>query len=141
MNLHNLHDAVMIRAAIAPAAAVVDNTPWVSNIIDMQTYESMEFAINIGALADADATFTVLVQEGEVANLSDATAVADDDLLGTEVAAGFTFADDNTTRKIGYRGAKRYVRLTITPANNTGSAFISALALMFPGTHYPVIGT
>ena len=91
--------------------------------------DSLEFAINIGALADADATFTVLVEDGDDSGLSDAAAVADTALLGTEALAGFTFANDNETRRIGYVGNKRYVRLTVTPASNTGNAFVSALAL------------
>ena len=38
---------------------------------------------------------------------------------------GLDFADDNKAFKIGYIGPKRYVRVTITPANNTGNAFIA----------------
>jgi hypothetical protein len=34
------------------------------------------------------------------------------------------------TRKIGYIGHKRYVRLTITPGANTGNAFASAIAIL-----------
>ena len=52
------------------------------------------------------------------------------DLLGTAALAGFTFADDNATRKIGYKGAKRYVRLTITPANNASAALFGAVAIL-----------
>ncbi len=70
------------------------------------------------------------MEHGDQANLADAAAVADSDLLGTELLAGFTFADDNSTRKIGYRGAKRYVRLTITPANNTAAALFGAVAIL-----------
>jgi hypothetical protein len=141
MNLHSLHDAIVTRRAISPAAAVADNTPFVSQIIDMQGYEAMEFVLAPGALADTDATFTVLVEDGDASNLSDAAAVADDSLLGLESEASFTFAGDDTTKKIGYRGSKRYVRMTVTPANNTGNVFLAAVALMFPGSQYPVIGS
>ena len=44
--------------------------------------------------------------------------------------ARMSFADDNKTRKIGYVGGKRYVRLTVTPANNTGNIFLAAIALL-----------
>lgn len=106
-----------------------DNTATVSGIIDMQGYNSLEFLIATGTLADADATFTVLVEEGDQADLSDASAVADVDLLGTEALAGFTFADDNEARKIGYTGNARYVRCTVTPANNTAAAPIAIIPL------------
>ena len=38
--------------------------------------------------------------------------------------------DDDEVRKIGYIGDKRYVRLTITPAANTGNADLSAIAVL-----------
>ena len=109
---------------------VTDDTAVVSGIVDLQNYNSVLFAIAAGTLADADATFTVLVEEGDESDLSDAAAVADADLLGTETLASFQFDDDGETRKIGYVGYKRYVRCTITPANNTGSAPIAVMAIL-----------
>lgn len=123
--------------AIAPQV-VADNTPLVSAIIDKRDFDSLMFLINTGTLADADATFAVTMDHGDAANLSDAAAVTAADLDGqgangspTAYAnAGFTFADDGECRKIAYCGIKRYVRLTITPANNSGNAPISAMALL-----------
>lgn len=123
--MYNLHNDVKYSCAISPAAAVTDNTAYVSQILDTANYFHNELAINIGALADADATFAVLLEEGDASDLSDAVAVADADLLGTETEAGFNYGDDNETRKIGYIGTKRYIRATVTPANNTGNAFLS----------------
>lgn len=111
-------------------ATVSDNTAVVSGITDRQGYDSLTFVIAAGTLADADATFTALVEEGDESNLSDAAAVADIDLIGTEALAGFTFADDSECRKIGYKGNKRYVRCTVTPANNTGSAPIAVIPIL-----------
>ncbi|WP_431861387.1 hypothetical protein [Azospirillum sp.] len=118
------------KRAISPAAATTDNTAFVSQIIDVQGYDSLTFLIQTGSLADADATFTTLVEHGDDSSLTDAAAVADAELLGTEALASFTFADDNKCFKIGYVGSKRYVRLTVTPANNSGNAFVSAIALL-----------
>lgn len=130
MSYRDLFNNVHPVRAISPAAATSDNTAWVSQIVDRKGYGGLLIILNIGALPDADATFTVLVEHGDAANLSDAVAVPDDELQGTEALAGFTFADDNALRKIGYGGSKRYVRLTITPANNTGASFASAIALL-----------
>lgn len=124
--MNNIHP----RRAIDPVVGAADNTAQVSQIIDRQGFESLTFLIATGAVADADATFTVLVEDGDAANLSDAAAVADSDLIGTEALASFTFADDNETRKIGYKGTKRYVRLTITPANNAGTWPVAAIAVL-----------
>jgi hypothetical protein len=116
--------------AISPAAAVTDNTPFVSQIIDTLGYGSLTFVISTGSLADADASFAVTMEHGNAANFSDAAAVPASDLVGTLALAGFNFGDDDETRKIGYIGPKRYVRLTVTPSNNTGNAFVSAVAIL-----------
>lgn len=137
MKTYDLHNKIAVRRAISPVS-VGDNTAQVSQIIDRQGFTGLEFAIAIGAVADADATFAVLVEDGDAANLSDAAAVADAELLGTEAAAGFQFDDDNETRKIGYAGNKRYVRLTITPANNASAALVSAVALLGGASDAPV---
>lgn len=121
------HYSAKYSRAISPAAATTDNTAWVSEILDTANFEHNELVINIGALADADATFTVLLEEGDESNLSDNGAVGDSDMLGTESGASFQYDDDNSTKKLGYIGTKRYIRATITPAGNTGNAFVSAL--------------
>jgi hypothetical protein len=114
---------------LSPVATPTDNTAQVTQIIDMAGANGLVFLIATGSLPDADATFTVLVEHGSAANLSDAAAVPDSELLGTEALAGFTFADDDETRKIGYVGNKRYVRLTITPASNTGASLLCVIAV------------
>jgi hypothetical protein len=122
---HNLH----ILRAIAPVS-VADNAAQVGQIIDTKGFRSLTFAIAAGAIADADATFLVQVDHGDQANLADAAAVADPDLIGLETQAGFQFDDDNETRKVGYIGNRRFVRLTVTPANNTGAALLSVVAIL-----------
>jgi hypothetical protein len=54
--------------AVAPVATAADNTAVVSQIIDRMTapgFESLTFVIATGAIPDADATFTVLVEHGD----------------------------------------------------------------------------
>ncbi len=115
---------------ISPVAAITDNTALVGAIIDRKNFESLTYVLVTGTLTDADATFTVLLEESDASDMSGAVAVADSDLIGTELLAGFTFADDNETRKLGYQGSKRYTRLTVTPANNTGNFFLAAVAIL-----------
>lgn len=124
LDLHNLLNA---SRAISPVS-VADNTAQVSQIIDLAGYEALEFVLVLGSLADADATFTVLVEECTTSG-GTYTAVADADLLGTEAAASFTFAADDTVKKIGYVGHKQYVRLTVTPAANASAAVLAVVAL------------
>lgn len=128
--MRDLHNTIAYERAISPVF-VANNTAQVSQIIDLLGATALEFVIALGVLSDSDATFAVLVEEGDDSGLSDNTAVADADLLGTESGAGFVFSGDNTVEKIGYRGIKRYVRLTITPSGNTANAFMSAIAAVY----------
>jgi len=125
--MKDLHNNILVSRAISPAAATTGDTAWVSVILDTANFSANEFVLCTGSLADANATFAVLLEEGAASDLSDNTAVADANLLGTEALAAFTFADDNETRKLGYIGVKRYIRATVTPAANTGDAFVSAV--------------
>jgi hypothetical protein len=137
--MRDLANHLTFRRAISPQAARTDNTAIVSQIIDLGGFEKMCFAINIGANTDTNATFAVLVEHGDAANLSDAQAVPDAQLTGSEADASFTAADDdNSTRKIGYVGPKRFVRLTITPSgNDSGNIFVTALAVLSSARYWP----
>lgn len=132
-----------IEKRVLSPVSVADTTAQVGQIIDHRGYDSATYVIATGSIADADATFTVLLEEGDVSNLSDAAAVADADMVsqtnGTapETAAAFQFDDDNEVRKLGYIGSKRYTRLTITPVANASAAVLAAVCRLghkAPGT-------
>lgn len=126
-------DLHLITAIQPAAAAQTDNTAMVSAVLDLQGYNGAMLAIQLGGIADADATAVVLLEESDASG-SGFTAVADADLNGTEALAGFTFADDGECRKLGYVGNKRYLRATITPAANTGALALSATWVLRPET-------
>lgn len=135
---------IQVKRVLSPSAGPSDNTAQVGQIIDHQGFDSATYIIQTGTLADADVTFTVLLEEGDQANLSDAAAVADADMVSQtpgaapETAAGFQFDDDNEVRKLGYIGTKRYTRLTITPANNTAAAPMSACCVLSHAARLPI---
>jgi len=129
----DMHNNITVKQAISPAALSGD-TPAVSTIIDRLGYDSVEFIILTGSIGDANATFAVLLEDAdEVAfNVTNAS-VADTKLLGTEVLAGFQYDDDNETRKLGYLGGKRFLRLTVTGSGNSESpsaAYIAAVCIL-----------
>lgn len=130
--MRDLHNNIYPKRGLSPVAAGTDNTAYVSQIVDTLGFRSCEFIILIGANTDTNATFAVLFEDGDQENLSDAGAVADADLLGTEALAGFTAADDdNKVKKIGYVGNKRYCRVTITPSgNDSGNIFIAGVWIL-----------
>lgn len=126
--MNNIHPVV----AIAPVV-VTDGTAQVSAAIDVRHYKSVTFIILLGTLADADATWAVTVKEGSDSTQGNHTAVADTDLIGTEALAGFTFADDGETRKIGYKGDADYVSIEIDDVTaNSGNAPMAVLCLLEP---------
>jgi hypothetical protein len=129
MASRDIHNQINPKFGIAPVV-VTDNTVQKTGAIDTLGYESVEFLIITGTLSDADATFATVVKEGSTSTQSAHTAVATNDTIGTLANASFDFSADNVVRKIGYKGAQRYVSLEITPANNTGNAPLAVIVLL-----------
>lgn len=128
-SLHNHSYAAMIKPIV-----VSDNSPQVGGWLAVDRYESLTFGIMTGTLADADATFMVLVEDADADDQSDAAPVADTWLIsqvdGAAPEAAASFDHTNTTvRRIGYVGHKKYVRVTITPANNSSAAALACFAV------------
>lgn len=137
--MRDLASNITFRPVIVPAAnANLGTTPLVGTVIDRLGFNSLVYGIITGTLSDADATYTVLLEESDLSG-SGFTAVDDAYLTGTEAAAGFNFGDDGETRKLGYRGTKRYSRLTITPAAaDSGNSPIAAIAVLGDPANAPV---
>lgn len=94
--------------------------------IDMQGWGSLTFTVSTGAVADAGTAsgFSFQVEEGDDTTDAGATAVADADLIGAE--SDLTVTDDSSDNvfvgSIGYRGNKRYVRMTAVGTTGTDAA-------------------
>lgn len=129
MNTKDLHNVIYVTSALNTTTINANGTTN-GNVIDRLGFEGLEFIIQSGTLTTG--TFTPLIEHGDVANLSDAAAVDDVDLLGTESDAAFAATDDNKVKKIGYVGLKRYVRLSIVGAD-TAAGTVSAVAAKFAG--------
>lgn len=126
--MRDLMNCIALKRVLRPVS-VADTTAQVGTVVDGQGHDSVTYVIATGSITDADATFTVLLEESDASD-SGFAAVADADLLGTEVLAGFQFDDGNECRKLGYVGAKRYTRLTITPVANASAALLAAVAIL-----------
>ena len=123
----------------APIAAQTNSSAArASAIIDTQGYNSLTLVLVNGTNTDATATFAVTMEHGDSSTLADTAVPATTDLIGTLALAGFTFANDGTTRKLGYVGNKRYVRMTVTPtSNDNGDWFLAGIAILGHPTHAP----
>lgn len=128
--MRDIANNITLKRALSPVS-VADNTAQVSQVLDTLNYNSVMLAIAAGSLADADATFTVLLEESNSSG-SGYTTVAAADTNGTAALASFLFSDDDKVFKLGYVGSKRYIRATITPANNASAALLSAIWVCAP---------
>ena len=115
-------------------AAISTNTTTSGVIIDTLGYRSVMFTLLCHAFTDG--TYTPLIQEGDESNLSDAAAVEDTYLIGTEADAAIDANDEITT--IGYAGTKRYVRLQVVSTGVTSGASLYGVANLGHPEHGPV---
>ena len=127
--MKDLLNNIDVKTVLAPVS-ISDTTARVGAVIDRHGFDSLTYVIALGAIADADATFVVLLEESDASDMAGAVAVDDAFLLGTEALAAFKFDSDNGCRKLGYIGGKRYTRMTITPVGNSGAALFGVLALL-----------
>ena len=125
MATFDIHSDIFAKVA-RNTAAIASSTTTAGNIIDTNGYEGLEFIIQSGARTDG--TYTPLIEESDASDMSGATAVDDEDLLGLEVDAAISAA--NTVKRIGYVGDKRYVRLSIVSTGVTSGATIGATAIL-----------
>lgn len=116
-------------AAVTPRR-LTDDTVVTGATIDRSGFDSLEFVIATGTLADAGASFAVTVEHDNDSAMGIASNPAASELVGTPAGASFTEASDGVIRRIGYIGDKRYVRIKITPTGNASSADVAAVAIL-----------
>lgn len=120
------HNTMKVTRAISPVALGTTGTGKTSVVIDRAGYEGVEFIYGVGAVTATNATVTPVMKECSTSNGS-FTSVADADLLGTESAIGqaatrTSGVSKNVTKRVGYRGSKRY--LTIGLVNTVSAGII-----------------
>lgn len=120
-----------LAASVAfPPQALSGTTDITGETIDTFGYESVLFVLSTDAIAASSLDAQLLIQEGDASNLSDAAAVADVDLIGTEAATAIADTDDKVTKTIGYTGGKRYIRSNLTVTSNDGTDVVSCVCLL-----------
>lgn len=127
--MEDMKSNVLVKNSIPPVT-VSNNDNTTGAVIDTSGYGSLTYVIHSATLADSDITLTPTIQECAVDNCSDASTVAAGQLIGTVAGATFAATDDNTVKTIGYKGYKRYSRIVMTPANNTGAALFGVEAIL-----------
>jgi hypothetical protein len=139
MELHNNIKQVM---AIIPAA-IGANATKTGAVIDRKGYAGVEFIVSYGSVTTTGTVVTIVAKEGDVTGTM--TSVADADLLGTEVLASLPAATPRTagttkevSKRLGYRGNKRYVQLLAVQTGVTSVGVVGANAILFNPSSAPV---
>jgi hypothetical protein len=133
--MNELVHNIKVARAIDPGQYLSGTSP-VSVVIDRQGYESVTLVFLANTITDAQ---TLTVVEGDTT--SPASTVADDDFVGGQTAGDLFKAvlagDDNVTKKVGYKGTKRYLKVNCTGAGGTGGLF-GVVAILGHAHHAPV---
>lgn len=104
-------------------AAITSNTTTSGTGVDLKGYQAVMFVIKSGTLTDG--AYAINVQESDDnSTYTDATAA---DIVGTEPS--FALTDDNTAKKVGYVGDKRYARIQVVSTSVTSGGTIGAVAV------------
>lgn len=136
MSTNDLHNNIVAKLVIAPIA-IGANATKTGKIIDRQGYGGVEFIASYGAVTTTGTICTLVAFEGDVTGSM--TSVADADLLGTEALASLLAqstarADEsgkNVTKRMGYKGTKRYVRIDAVGSGTTSVGCVSVEAILF----------
>lgn len=100
-------------------------TPAASNWVDTRGFDSASIVVKTNTVTDAGTAsgFSFEVQEGDDTTAAGATAVADDELIGSESDLTVTDdgADNTLVGAIGYVGDARYVRIEGTGTTGTSA--------------------
>jgi hypothetical protein len=132
MNVFDLYHDCKVEAALT-SQTIATETNTDGEIIDTAGFEALTFAFLSGTITDGD--YEVQLFHGDESDLSDATAVDADEVLGSVV---YALAEDETAKRIGYIGKKRYVRPRVVSTNTTSGGLFAAIALLSTAHHGPV---
>lgn len=119
--MRDLYSNIGAVAAIAPA---VQSAAASGTAIDLKGFNRVAFVVNTGAIV-GDGDFGVKVQESDTTTSGDFT---DADAAVVDSNAPDTL-EATSAYKLGYRGFKRYVRLSLTKAGGTSIA-LGAVAVL-----------
>jgi len=136
--MRDLVSEIKVVPAIA-AVTLTDNTATTAIEVDRLGFESVTFAVLLGTLADADATFAATLTESDTSGSGYTSVAADNIVYGSETS--WDYSADSVCKKIGYTGNKRYVKLVVTPSGNSGNAPIAGVAILGHALHNPAGAT
>ena len=105
------------------APSDIADTDTVTSLLDTQGFEGAGIIVNVGALTGhaAGATTALIVEESDSTAGNSFTPVASADLVGALPTLDSAAADANQLYSVGYRGTKRYIRVSIEHSETSGT--------------------
>lgn len=100
--------------------------------INKAGFKALLFVIYSQTLTDG--AYAIKVQESD--NGSAWSDASSDFVLGFGLS--FALADDDTIKRIGYKGSKQYARIVVTSSATTTGGLFSAMAVLSSPDHSPV---
>jgi hypothetical protein len=133
-NNQDLQSNVKATRVVGPVAIGANGTK-TGKIIDRQGYGGVEFICSYGAVTTTGSVCTMVAFEGDVTGTM--TSVADADLIGTEALATLpaitprtSGIGQNVSKRFGYKGIKRYVRVDAVGTGVTSVGCVGVTALL-----------
>jgi hypothetical protein len=134
--MRGIHFDIDTERSIGPVAIGTTGTGQTGRIVDRRGFRRVQFVCSYGTITATNAAFTLRLLEGDVT--SALTSIADADLEGTEALAvppvGTRTDNVNrlTTRRIGYKGNRRYVQARLSSTVTAGTLVGVAVVLSEP---------
>ena len=132
--MNDLHNNSRQARVIDPLA-IGANATKSGKIVDRQGYGGVEFIAAYGAVTTTGTVVTLVVKEGDATGAM--ASVADGDLLGTEALASLPAATPRAsgttklvTKRVGYKGNKRYVTVDAVQTGVTSVGCVSVVAVL-----------
>lgn len=138
---NDLHSNIKQVMAVVPVALGATGVI-TGAVIDRKGYTGVQFLVEYGSITTTGTVVTATVFEGDVTGTL--TSVADADLLGTEtlasLAAGARTAGTGkeVTKRIGYKGSKRYVQIRLNGTGTTSVGVVASSAILFNPEQAPI---
>lgn len=139
---HDLHDNIKQVLAVAPV--ILGATGVITGrVVDRKGYGGVEFIVEYGAVTTTGTVVTPILMEGDTTGALASTANAD--MIGTEALAGLAGATARTSgttklvsKRLGYKGNKRYLRLDLNGTGVTSVGIVAASAVLFNPEAAPI---
>jgi hypothetical protein len=138
--MNDLHNNVRTKTVVAPIA-IGANATKTGVVVDRQGYSGVEFLASYGAVTTTGTVVTLVVKEGDVTGTL--TSVADADLRGTEALAGLAAGarvagtGKEVTKRVGYKGVKRYVSVDAVSTGTTSVGCVGIAAILHNPANAP----